>query len=81
MQSFRATDCMYSPGLGPNPGVIIYCPDNVVSESNDNILKIPYATKDFQEWKDALNLKVGNAVSKYFMLLRIVLCNFCCTLP
>jgi len=60
----RPTDCLYSPGLGPNPGVVIYCPDGVLNDANDNIVKIPYATKDFQEWKDALNLKVGSGVSR-----------------
>lgn len=63
------SDCLYSPGLGPNPGVILFCPDGGLGESVESIMKLPYATKDFQEWKDALNLKVGCAVGSYMILL------------
>ena len=62
----RPADCLYSPGVGPNSGIILYCPDGALNENSGNIVKLPYATKDFQEWKDALNLKVGNTVSSMF---------------
>ncbi|XP_076800145.1 cold shock domain-containing protein E1-like isoform X1 [Clavelina lepadiformis] len=56
------TDCLLSPSLGPNPGTIVYSPETDNDENSDGLLRIPFATKDFKEWMDALSLKIGDTV-------------------
>jgi len=66
---FSPNDCLFSPALGPNPGILVYSiNNNPADESIDSIARIPFATKDFREWMDALSLKIGDSVCLVVLL-------------
>nr|XP_002127595.1 cold shock domain-containing protein E1-like [Ciona intestinalis] len=56
------TDCLFSPALGPNPGIIVYSVGVQADPSADTVARIPFASKDFKDWMEALSLKVGDTV-------------------
>lgn len=53
-------ECPLSPSTGPNPGIIRHIMQT--EDGEEETVFLPFATKDFKEWMDALTLKIGDTV-------------------
>lgn len=62
-----SSECLISPALGPNPGLISY-KDEDSAESGES--QIPFLVKDFVEWTEASTLTIGSVVEFFVCTLK-----------